>query len=149
MREHPSPKNHHPLPHPQYTQLFLGLASSPHPRASLELSLSLCVTDVQMTSTHVPLLSVHLFLSVSRSSDVPLSWLSCSGISSPSRFLAASSTSQTRARLIPSSVFSCLSLFIFPFLRLSSSSCICLPTPSVCQYAPALTWSGPIQARCN
>lgn len=50
----------------------------------------------------------------------PLSWLSCSGISPPSPFFfAASSTSQTRARA--SSAFLCLSpFFLFSLPRLPS-----------------------------
>lgn len=46
-------------------------------------------------------------------------------------------------------LFVSVSPFISPpaSLRLTFSQCICLPTPSVCQYAPTLTRSGPVQAR--
>lgn len=46
-------------------------------------------------------------------------------------------------------LFVSVSPFISPpaSLCLTFSQCICLPTPSVCQYAPTLTRSGPVQAR--
>lgn len=100
---------------------------------------------------HMSLCCPSIHFSVSLLSDVPLSWLTCWGISPPTPIRAASCTSNTRAHSVLSvhPAF-CVRLSIyFPpaSLRLTFSQCICLPTPSVCQYAPTLTRSGPVQAR--
>lgn len=151
-----APVSQEPLPpsppSPVHTAVFgirlqaptLGPPWSSHP----PLFLSLCMTDGQMTSTHVPLLSIQLFLSVSQSSDIPLSWLTRLGISPPSPFLAASSTSQTRAHLVPSSAFSCLSLsFYFP-ISLSVFLVMYLPTNTFClpiRPRAHMVWANPSQ----
>lgn len=142
MREHQSPKNHPPLPpsllHAAVFGIRLQAPTLRPPWSSYPslLTLSLCMTDGRMTSTHVPLLPIHPFLSVSLSSDGPLSWLSCSGISPPSPFLAASSTSQTCAHFVPSvrlpSPVS-LSFYFPPFL----SACLSLDRVFDYQHLPS------------
>lgn len=129
MKEHPSPKNQPPACYTAVFGIRLPEPTFASHRGS-SFSLCVCLTDGQMTSTHVCLLSIHPTAS--------LSWLSCSGDFSCVWFFflpfAASSTSSSTGWLCPfcsffshSFLYGLIFLLCFFFVVHLPTNTLCLP----------------------